>query len=160
MPESTAIVYLKQLLKAIRYLHCERGILHRDIKPGNILLSREFTVKLADFGFCCSIDEVESRQVHTVCGTPNYVDKQIIDKCGHSVQSECWAVGCTFYCMLYGKPPFHSDCLETTYSRIRLCNYHFPTSHNEMVSPRARDMLRRWVEKGRGCVGVEITDCL
>uniref|UniRef100_A0A915D3Z6 Protein kinase domain-containing protein n=1 Tax=Ditylenchus dipsaci TaxID=166011 RepID=A0A915D3Z6_9BILA len=49
--EANALVFLKQLLKAVKYLHSECGILHRDIKPGNILLSREYTVKLADLAF-------------------------------------------------------------------------------------------------------------
>jgi len=44
------------------------------------LLSREWTVKLADFGFCCSIDELANRPEHTVCGTPNYVAAEVIDK--------------------------------------------------------------------------------
>lgn len=140
--ESEAIVFLKQLLKAVKYLHSDCGILHRDIKPGNILLSREFTVKLADFGFCCFIRELSFRTTHTVCGTPNYVPMEVIEKQGHSVHSESWAIACTFFCMIYGKPPFHSDCLESTYSRIRKCDYSFPK--NYPVSVKAQDFIQRY----------------
>ncbi|KAI1714729.1 protein kinase domain-containing protein [Ditylenchus destructor] len=139
--EPNALIFLKQLLKAVNYLHIDCGILHRDIKPGNILLSREFTVKLADFGFCASIKELEQRTEHAVCGTPNYVPYEVIQRMGHSVYSESWAIACTFYCMLYGKPPFHSESLETTYAKIRHCDYIFP-SHFP-VSMKAQDFVRR-----------------
>ena len=80
LPECNSIVFMKQLLLAVHYLHEDCSLVHRDIKPGNVLLSREWAVKLADFGFCCSIEELQSRQVHSVCGTPNYISPEVVDK--------------------------------------------------------------------------------
>ncbi|KAL3090403.1 hypothetical protein niasHS_006855 [Heterodera schachtii] len=140
--EHDAIVLMRQLLLAVRYLHNDCGLLHRDIKPGNILLSSQMTVKVADFGFCCSIREMEMRRHHTVCGTPNYVPAEVIDKKGHSVHSESWAVACTFFSMLFGYPPFHSSNLESTYSRIRRCDYSFPVRYPPL-SKSAFDLIKR-----------------
>ncbi|KAL3103030.1 hypothetical protein niasHT_020755 [Heterodera trifolii] len=126
--EHDAVVLMRQLLLAVRYLHNDCGLLHRDIKPGNILLSSQMTVKLADFGFCCSIREMEMRRHHTVCGTPNYVPAE--------------AVACTFFSMLFGYPPFHSSNLESTYSRIRRCDFSFPVRYPPL-SKSAFDLIKR-----------------
>ncbi|KAH7701512.1 plk/plk-unclassified protein kinase, partial [Aphelenchoides avenae] len=147
IPEPDAIVFLKQLLRAIKYLHEECGLLHRDIKPGNILLSRELTVKLADFGFACPIREVQAASLHNVCGTPNYVAPEILEKRGPSVYSEYWAVACSFYCMLYGRPPFESECVDTTYDRIKRCQYVFPEYCN--VSAKSQHFISRILVRPR-----------
>jgi serine/threonine protein kinase len=83
---------LRQLLKAVNYLHDEVGIIHRDIKPGNILLSKDMSIKLADFGFAsymgmlfviffisisCILAENSNQTTHSVCGTPNYIAPEV-----------------------------------------------------------------------------------
>ena len=70
LSESHAVVFLKQILKATKYLHSECQILHRDIKPGNVLLSSSMTAKLADFGFACSISQEKKATTFSLCGTP------------------------------------------------------------------------------------------
>ncbi|KAE9551257.1 hypothetical protein FO519_005541 [Halicephalobus sp. NKZ332] len=139
--ESHAVVFLKQILKATRYLHSECKILHRDIKPGNVLLSSSMTAKLADFGFACSISEERRNQQHSLCGTPNYLAPEVIDRRGHSVATEAWAIGCTFYCMLYGKPPFESNHLQKTYDMIKMCTYYLPEYVS--VTQRSKDLISR-----------------
>uniref|UniRef100_A0A7E4UME4 Serine/threonine-protein kinase PLK n=1 Tax=Panagrellus redivivus TaxID=6233 RepID=A0A7E4UME4_PANRE len=141
LSESHAIVFLKQILKATRYLHAECKILHRDIKPGNVLLSSNMTARLADFGFSCYISEEKRSQHHSLCGTPNYLAPEVIARRGHSTATEAWAIGCTFYCMVYGKPPFESDHLQKTYEMIKRCAYYLP--ENVTVSQRSRDLILR-----------------
>lgn len=155
LPESTAIVYMKQLVLAVRYLHDECGLVHRDIKPANVLFSREWNVKLADFGFCCPIQELSKRLVHSICGTPNYVAPEVIDKLGHSTHTDCWSLGCTYYTMLFRRPPFHSDCTTHTYERIRRCQYTIPQQHHNRISEASKDLIRRTLvhrpEQRLGC---------
>uniref|UniRef100_A0AC34R4P0 Polo kinase n=1 Tax=Panagrolaimus sp. JU765 TaxID=591449 RepID=A0AC34R4P0_9BILA len=141
LSESHSVVFLKQILKAVRYLHSECKILHRDIKPGNVLLSSSMTAKLADFGFACSITEERKTQQHSLCGTPNYLAPEVINRKGHSVATEAWAIGCTFYCMIYGKPPFESDHLQKTYDMIKRCAFYLP--EYVIVSERSKDMITR-----------------
>uniref|UniRef100_A0AC34GVH0 Polo kinase n=1 Tax=Panagrolaimus sp. ES5 TaxID=591445 RepID=A0AC34GVH0_9BILA len=141
LSESHSIVFLKQILKATKYLHSECQILHRDIKPGNVLLSASMTAKLADFGFACSINQEKKATTHSLCGTPNYLAPEVICRRGHSTATESWAIGCTFYCMLYGKPPFESDHLQKTYDMIRRCAYYIP--EHVPVSQRSRELVVR-----------------
>lgn len=139
--EVESVNFLWQLLTAINYLHNECRILHRDIKPGNILLTRDRAIKLADFGFSCYIREIERRSYHSVCGTPNYLAPEVIENYGHSVYSESWSIACTFYCMLFGTPPFYGRNHKSTYESIRQCKYSFPG--RVFVSSKAKEFIRR-----------------
>ena len=95
---------------------------------GNILLSDKLQIKVADLGLAAKLDtEVEKR--HTLCGTPNYVAPEVIDKDkygGHSYESDVWSFGCILFAMLFGKAPFETDAIEKTYQRIKANIWEFP----------------------------------
>ncbi|CAG9540162.1 unnamed protein product [Cercopithifilaria johnstoni] len=118
-------MYLLQIVDAVTYLHEQVGILHRDLKPGNVLLSNNDQVKLADFGLALKLSDLPYSSLN-VCGTPNYLSPQVLKREGHSKESEAWSIGCILYCMLVGKPPFEADTLEKTYVKIASCDYSFP----------------------------------
>uniref|UniRef100_A0A0N5ATB4 Serine/threonine-protein kinase PLK n=1 Tax=Syphacia muris TaxID=451379 RepID=A0A0N5ATB4_9BILA len=138
--ESTARVYLQQIVDAVIYLHETAGILHRDLKPGNVLINEYDQVKLGDFGLAMRIVDMPLASL-SVCGTPNYISPQVLNRGGHSKESEAWSLGCILYCMLVGKPPFETDLLEKTYKRIAHCDYYFP--HNIYVSKVAQDLIAK-----------------
>lgn len=69
------------------------------------------------------------------------ISLEVLDSRGHSKESEAWALGCIFYCMLVGKAPFESESLEKTFSRIRQCDYFIPLEAR--ISERARGLIRR-----------------
>lgn len=140
LSESSARGYLDQIVDAVCYLHESVGVLHRDLKPGNVLLNCERQVKLADFGLAIRISEMSMSSL-SVCGTPNYISPQVLNREGHSKESEAWSIGCILYCMVVGKPPFETDTLERTYERICACDYSFPT--NIHISRRTRDLISR-----------------
>ncbi|KAI6192587.1 Polo kinase [Aphelenchoides besseyi] len=137
--EAEAVRFLRQLLNAVEFIHTVPEILHRDIKPTNILLSNNFTLKLADFGLACTMDE--SRRRRSVCGTPNYVSPEIIMYRGHTYASDYWAIACTFFFMLSGVTPFQTSSIRGTYAKICRSDYVYP--YNFTGSSKAKDWISR-----------------
>jgi len=68
----------------------------------------------------------ESERKKTLCGTPNYIAPEMLDKKGHGFEVDIWAIGCILYTLLVGKPPFETDTLKETYSRILKNQYVIP----------------------------------
>lgn len=95
--------YTTQLLDAVQYIHSE-GIVHRDIKPGNVLLTGYTRAKLCDFGLAARWRSGEPLLCKKT-GTPNYVAPEIIRKssAGYTNQIDCWSLGCTIYFMYTGQ---------------------------------------------------------
>jgi len=114
--------YVRQILLGLDYLH-SRGVLHRDLKLGNMLLTENMTVKIADFGLACTMEENKSS---SVCGTPNYIAPEVLHKQGHSTASEVWSVGCMTYALLCGAPPFETESVNSTYARITQGVFNLP----------------------------------
>ncbi|XP_045470842.1 serine/threonine-protein kinase polo [Harmonia axyridis] len=127
--------YMKQILQGVTYLH-ERRIIHRDLKLGNLFLDDDLHVKIGDFGLAARI-EYDGERKKTLCGTPNYIAPEILNRKGHSFEVDIWSVGCIMYTLLIGKPPFETTKLKDTYERIKKCEYSIP----KVVSPAAKHMI-------------------
>lgn len=132
--------YLLQIVQAVRYLH-EHKVIHRDLKLGNMFLSDKLQVKVGDFGLATKV-EFEGERKRTVCGTPNYIAPEVLDgKQGHSYEVDVWSIGVILYTLLYGKPPFETSDVKTTYRRIRMNAYSFPEAVS--ISSQAKDLIER-----------------
>lgn len=116
--------YVNQILEGIRYLH-DSQIIHRDLKLGNLLLNDKLNVKIGDFGLATRVDFVGERK-KTVCGTPNYIAPEILNRKGHSYEVDIWSIGCVMFTLMVGQPPFETKSLKDTYARIRNCEYKLP----------------------------------
>ncbi len=98
-----ACVVLEQLTRALAYVHA-LGILHRDIKPTNILFDRDYHLYLTDFGIASWLGEEPVRNGH-VMGTPHYMAPELFD--GYvDARSEVYSVGILLYQLLTGSLPF------------------------------------------------------
>lgn len=130
--------YSMQIIDGLKYLHANR-IIHRDLKLGNIFLSDKMQVKLGDFGLAAKL-EFDGERKRTVCGTPNYLAPEILDgKSGHSYHVDVWALGVVMYAMLFGRPPFETTDVKTTYKKIKANEYVFP---DVGVSEHAKDLIK------------------
>ena len=82
-------------------------------------------VKIGDFGLATEITR-ENERKKTLCGTPNYIAPEILTKKGHGFEVDIWSTGCIMYTLLVGKPPFETNSLKETYSKIKRIEYTIP----------------------------------
>ena len=119
MPIRRAVELIVKLARTVHYAH-ERGILHRDIKPGNILLDAKGEPHLTDFGLARLV-ESESTVTRTieVMGTPSYMapEQAAGNNAAVSSATDVYGIGAVFYQLLTGQPPFAGG---TTYETIKL----------------------------------------
>uniref|UniRef100_T1J1L9 polo kinase n=1 Tax=Strigamia maritima TaxID=126957 RepID=T1J1L9_STRMM len=127
--------YIKQLVAGVQYIHGQ-NVIHRDLKLGNMLLSEDMVVKIADFGLAARAEQIGSEKI-SICGTPNYIAPEVLDKKGYSYGADVWAIGCIMYAMLVGQPPFETSTLKETYSRISSNKYVIPP----LISNDARALI-------------------
>ena len=105
------LVLMKSIAETIGALH-EAGYVHRDLKPGNILLDEFGSPKVADFGLVKSLDEITRLTASgLVCGTPAYMAPEQARGDGKAVdpRSDVWALGAVLYEMLASRPPFQAE---------------------------------------------------
>ena len=110
LPEKPVLIWADQVLDALDYLHSQpRPIIHRDIKPGNIILTPQGKVKLVDFGLVKLYDPTNPRTATAMkgMGTPEYTPlEQYAGGAGHTdARSDIYALGATLYHLLTGVIP-------------------------------------------------------
>ncbi len=119
MPIRQAVDLIIKVARTVHYAH-EHGILHRDIKPGNILLDAKGEPHLTDFGLARLV-ESESSVTHTleVLGTPSYMapEQAVGNNAGVGSATDVYGLGAVLYQLLTGQPPFAGG---TTYETIKL----------------------------------------
>ena len=94
-----------QLGRGLDTLH-EHEVLHRDVKPSNVLLELDGTAALADFGLARAPDSTPLTREGQLVGTPHYVAPELIEGLGATKASDVYALGCLLYECIVGEPPF------------------------------------------------------
>jgi class 3 adenylate cyclase len=107
-----ALSLLAQAASALREVH-SRGVIHRDIKPGNLMARADGSIVLADFGIAKRLDDPRNRTRHgELYGTPYYVSPEQIDGNPATAQSDIYSLGIIFHEMLTGQRPFEAESVS------------------------------------------------
>ncbi|ANB12890.1 serine/threonine protein kinase ATG1 [Sugiyamaella lignohabitans] len=160
--EDLARHFLKQLASALQFLR-QRDLVHRDIKPQNLLLlppkksKKEAeeagyagqwelpVLKLADFGFARSLPSTSLAE--TLCGSPLYMAPEILRYEKYNAKADLWSVGAVVYEMVIGKPPFQAANHVDLLKKIQQADdkIAFPSSSN--ASEEIRKLIRSLLKK-------------
>jgi len=102
---STAISIAKQICQGLAEAN-KYGVVHRDLKPGNIMIDRDGNVRIMDFGIARSIESKEVTETGMLIGTPEYMSPEQVRGEGEDHRSDIYSLGIILYEMLTGKLPF------------------------------------------------------
>ena len=120
------LVFSAHLVQGLKYLH-EQNILHRDLKPDNILVDNEGFLKITDFGLSRVVGNAEKKGLSPglldeegLVGTPDYIAIESIEAKGPiSPAVDWWSLGCILFQMIWGYPPFNDINKDRIYENIR-----------------------------------------
>lgn len=124
LPNHSVRKYFTQLLQGLRDIHaCE--VVHRDIKPDNLLLDEWYDLRISDFGFAAIADD--HRILTRQCGTPQYVAPEVLKNEGYvGTKADVWSAGVTLYVMLCKRLPFSANDTKRLYELIAAGKYAIP----------------------------------
>jgi 3-phosphoinositide dependent protein kinase-1 len=130
LPVRFARFYLSEIITGLRYLH-EKRVVHRDLKPENILLSSSGHIKIVDFGSALNLRSCDQHLRVAFVGSAEYVSPEVLRDEAVDIGCDIWAVGCIFFHMLVGRPPFKGESEYLTFQEIgNFCpqSFFFPPS--------------------------------
>ena len=138
---------VRQTALALQHAH-ERGVLHRDVKPGNILLTRDRRVKVADFGIGKLLSATaELTRTGQMIGSPAYMSPEQIRGAKLDGRSDYFSLGVVFYELLTGVRPFPGDSITTLVYQILHTEPRDPLEVRADLPPAARDVFARLLAK-------------
>ncbi|UCF96277.1 MAG: serine/threonine protein kinase [Spirochaetaceae bacterium] len=148
--EAAALIFY-EVCKALQHAH-EKGVIHRDMKPGNILISNQGEVKLVDFGIATSLEDSEeglTRDGMTL-GTPSYIPPEQIDNAKNvDRRADIYSLGVVLYEMLTGKTPFPGSFTAETIALIHKGKYTHPKRINPKIAPALSNIIARSMKPNR-----------
>jgi serine/threonine protein kinase len=152
---------MRDVVLGLEYLHFQ-GIIHRDIKPGNLLISNNGTVKISDFGVShlATVDHTGStlpendHELAKTAGSPAFFAPEICRVDQHTGRAnitkaiDVWALGVTFYCLLFGREPFPDVRGEMElFDKICTAPIEIPPDEESRIDKDTKDLLYRLLEK-------------
>jgi serine/threonine protein kinase len=134
--------YTAEIVLGIEYLH-KNGVIYRDLKPENLLLTRYGHIIMTDFGLSKEGLHTKDARTATFCGTPEYLAPEVLEGNGYSKAIDWWSFGTLMFEMLTGLPPFYCEDVQQMYTKIMTADLQFP----DVISDTARDLLSKLLER-------------
>ncbi|CAL1546399.1 unnamed protein product [Lymnaea stagnalis] len=138
---------LVQILEGLAYLH-DNNIVHLDLKPQNILLTKPFPegeIKICDLGFACLTNTGED--IRDIIGTPDYVAPEVLDYEPLNIQTDMWSLGVLTYVMLTACSPFAGESQQETFCNITQVKLDFPDDLFADINSLAKDFIEKLLVK-------------
>ena len=154
-PTLDACIIIREVLDALKYAHDE-GIIHRDVKPSNIMISNSGEVKITDFGIAKLIKKSGKQEQTiltkelTLIGTPQYMSPEQIRQEKINEKTDVFSTGIVFYEMLTGRLPFANVKeaeITTAITNILIKKLQSPKIINKKIPGKLEDILLRALEK-------------
>jgi serine/threonine-protein kinase len=149
LSEREALRMFIPLVEALQHAF-ERGVVHRDIKPGNILVERDGRALLVDLGLAVADDDPLLTKSGGTLGTPHYISpEQARDPRSADVQSDLWSLGATLYHAVCGRPPFAGDSVAEILSGVLYAKIPDPAQLAPYLSRGFALVLRKCLTRER-----------
>lgn len=149
--ERDAIDIVLQIADALQHAH-KAGLIHRDVKPKNLMLTREGVAKLADMGLARAVSDKEMAEAEKgrAFGTPYYISpEQIRGEVNIGPQADIYSLGATFYHMVTGKVPFDGENPSAVMHKHLKQDLIPPDHVNPKLSPGCAEVIEMMMAKSR-----------
>ncbi|WP_448621917.1 Stk1 family PASTA domain-containing Ser/Thr kinase [Geodermatophilus sp. URMC 65] len=148
LPPERAMNFAADICNALDFSH-RNGIVHRDVKPGNVMVTPEGTVKVMDFGIARAVSDSAATMTSTaaVIGTAQYLSPEQARGESVDARSDVYSVGCLLYELVTGAPPFTGDSpVSVAYQHVRE-DPRLPSSVNPAIPPELDAILLKALSK-------------
>lgn len=145
LPLQRALGIGKQVAEALDYAH-RRGVVHRDVKPANILLTEDGVAKIADFGIA-KMEGVQLTQTGHMLGTPAFMSPEQFSGGAIDARADLFSLGAILYWMLTGQKPFHAETLSMVTYKVVFADPPAPTQANPALPANVDPVLARALAK-------------
>jgi hypothetical protein len=141
LPVDECLAIGEQIAEGLAYAH-EQGIVHRDIKPGNVMISESGQVKIADFGIAAAADEISVTATGQVLGTPEYMSPEQARGDELDGRSDLYSLGMVLYELLTGRTPFKSISKMAIVGKLLYEDAELPLDFPPQVPEPLRELVR------------------
>jgi serine/threonine protein kinase len=138
LEEERACRYFCELISALDYLHNTKFIAHRDVKAENVMIDRNDTIRLIDFGLSRAFTK-GSPNLSTTCGSPAYAAPEVIRGMPYTKACDIWSAGILLYAMVAGRLPFDASRQQVLLQKVLTDDIVFPPTMSRSLT----DLLRR-----------------